>query len=29
VIEDFTVVVHEDVMAADEGVHHGPGGLSS
>jgi phosphoribosylformylglycinamidine synthase subunit PurS len=29
VIEDFTVVVHEDVMAADEGVHHGPGGVSS
>ncbi len=29
VIEDFTVVVHEDVMAEDEQVHHGPDGTSA
>jgi phosphoribosylformylglycinamidine synthase subunit PurS len=27
VIEDFTVVVHEDVMAEDAAVHHGPEGV--
>ena len=29
VIEDFTVVVHEDVMAEDEDVHHGPEGVQA
>jgi phosphoribosylformylglycinamidine synthase subunit PurS len=29
VIEDFTVVVHEDVMAADQAVHHGPEGVQA
>jgi phosphoribosylformylglycinamidine synthase len=27
VIENFTVVVHEDVMTEDEDVHHGPEGV--
>jgi phosphoribosylformylglycinamidine synthase subunit PurS len=27
VIEDFTVVVHEDVMPEDTSVHHGPEGV--
>ena len=27
VIENFTVVVHEDVMTEDADVHHGPDGV--